>query len=236
MIRRIGRLVRDSVRDIAGGLIAGLPGPTGRRLRRVWWGRRLAYLGPRVAIDEGVRIEGAEWISIGADTWIDRGVILLAGPPRPGRETRRLDNGNFAGRPGEMRLGARCHVGPYTILSAMGGLELGDEVTVSAGGRLYSLSHHYRSHARPHDRTIAFGSQTPDDRQALVAGPIVLGENVGLGADCLVLPGVSIGACSFVAPRSVVRRDLPANTLAGGDPAEIRGPRFAEDDREERSR
>jgi acetyltransferase-like isoleucine patch superfamily enzyme len=167
-------------------------------------------------------------VSIDDDTWIDRGVVLLAAPARGGRETRWLPNEDFAGEPGELRIGKRCHIGPYSILSGKGGLFVGDDVTISAGGRVYSLSHHYRSYARPWDTSVGFGSQVPDDRQVLLAGPITIGTNAGLGADVLVLPGVRIGRGGFIAPRSVVRSSIPDYSLAGGDPAEVRGPRFAE--------
>ena len=122
-----------------------------------------------------------------------------------------------------LRIGERCHIGPYSILSGIGGLEIGDEVTVSAGGRIYSLSHHYRSFARPEDRTVGFGSMLPDDRQAMVIGPVVIGRNTGLAADCLVLPGVTIGEDSFLLPRSLVRTDIEPGVIAGGDPGGHRG-------------
>ena len=185
-----------------------------------------------MAIDEGVRIDGPGWIRIGDDTWIDRGVILIAGPTRPGRETR-LRPGDAAETPspsaGDLTIGGHCHIGPYSVLSGLGGLSIGDEVTISTGGRIYSLSHHYRSFERPWDRTVGFGSMLPDDRQSMVAGPITIGSNVGFGADCLVLPGVTVGPQSFVLPRAVVRDDIPAGSLAGGDPAKVIGPRFADE-------
>lgn len=224
MIRRLRRLAGVPA-DLVQAVVTSIPGATGRAMRRWYWGRRMAFLGRRVAIDEGVRIDHPERISIGEDTWIDRGVILIAGEPRPGRETRELGGNGVA--PGMLRIGARCHIGPYTILSGIGGLDIGDEVTVSAGGRVYSLSHHYRSFARPDDRAVGFGSMLPDDRQAMLIGPVVIGRNAGLAADCLVLPGVTIGEDSFVLPRSLVRTDIEPGVLAGGDPAVTRGPRYA---------
>jgi acetyltransferase-like isoleucine patch superfamily enzyme len=224
MTRRLRRLAGVPA-DLLQGAVTSIPGATGRAIRRWYWGRRMAFLGRRVAIDEGVRIDHPERISIGDDTWIDRGVILIAGEPRPGRETRQRRGDGVAA--GMLRIGERCHIGPYSILSGIGGLEIGDEVTVSAGGRVYSLSHHYRSFARPEDRTVGFGSMLPDDRQAMVIGPVVIGRNTGLGADCLVLPGVTIGEDSFLLPRSLVRTDIEPGVVAGGDPAVTVGPRYA---------
>ncbi|SDU79664.1 maltose O-acetyltransferase [Arcanobacterium phocae] len=51
--------------------------------------------------------------------------------------------------------------------------------------------------------------------------PIVVGNNVWLGAGVMVLPGVSIGDNSVIGAGSVVTRDIPANTVAVGSPAHV---------------
>jgi acetyltransferase-like isoleucine patch superfamily enzyme len=60
----------------------------------------------------------------------------------------------------------------------------------------------------------------------MVSGPITIGSNVGFGADCMVLPGVTVGGESFVLPRAIVRDDIAPGSLVGGDPALSIGPRF----------
>ncbi|MDD7541480.1 MAG: sugar O-acetyltransferase [Mobiluncus porci] len=51
--------------------------------------------------------------------------------------------------------------------------------------------------------------------------PITIGDNVWLGANTLVLPGVTIGENTVVGAGSVVTRDLPANVIAFGNPARV---------------
>ena len=48
-----------------------------------------------------------------------------------------------------------------------------------------------------------------------------IGDNVWIGANALVLPGVSIGSNAVIAAGAVVNRDVPANVVAGGLPARI---------------
>jgi acetyltransferase-like isoleucine patch superfamily enzyme len=51
------------------------------------------------------------------------------------------------------------------------------------------------------------------------AAPVVIERGSFVGASVTLLPGVRIGALSFVAAGSVVTADVPAGTLAAGVPA-----------------
>lgn len=52
-----------------------------------------------------------------------------------------------------------------------------------------------------------------------VAQPIVIGKNVWIGDGALIGKGVSVGDNSVIGARSVVTKDIPANTVAAGNPA-----------------
>ena len=53
------------------------------------------------------------------------------------------------------------------------------------------------------------------------ARPIVVGDNVWLGANVVVLPGVTIGSNVTVGAGSVVNRDIPDNCVAVGNPCRV---------------
>ena len=53
------------------------------------------------------------------------------------------------------------------------------------------------------------------------AYPITVGDNVWIGANVSVLPGVSIGDNSVIGAGSVVTRSIPANVLAAGNPCRV---------------
>jgi maltose O-acetyltransferase len=53
------------------------------------------------------------------------------------------------------------------------------------------------------------------------AQPITIGDNVWLGGGAIVLPGVSIGDNSVIGAGAVVTKDIPANSLAVGNPARV---------------
>ena len=60
-------------------------------------------------------------------------------------------------------------------------------------------------------------------------GDIVVGNDVWLGRECVVMPGVKIGDGAIVAAYSVVTRDVAPYTVAGGNPARFIKNRFDEE-------
>ena len=51
--------------------------------------------------------------------------------------------------------------------------------------------------------------------------PVRIGHNVWIGANSVVLPGVTIGDNSVIGAGSVVTRDIPANVVAVGNPCRV---------------
>lgn len=54
-----------------------------------------------------------------------------------------------------------------------------------------------------------------------VSKPITIGNNVWIGMNCIILKGVKIGNGAVIAAGSIVTKDIPANSLVGGNPAKI---------------
>lgn len=61
--------------------------------------------------------------------------------------------------------------------------------------------------------------------------PVKIGANVWIGANSVVLPGVTIGENSVIGAGSVVTKDIPANVVAVGNPCRVLRP-IGEHDRE----
>jgi acetyltransferase-like isoleucine patch superfamily enzyme len=53
------------------------------------------------------------------------------------------------------------------------------------------------------------------------ARPIIIEDDVWIGAQTIVLPGVRIGKGSVIGAGSVVTRDVPPFTVAAGNPAKV---------------
>lgn len=86
-----------------------------------------------------------------------------------------------------------------------GGIVLGDGALIGHNVVLATLNH----------------DEHPERRHILHPAPIVLGQNVWIGANATVVPGVAIGDGAIVAAGAVVTKDVPPNTVVGGVPARI---------------
>lgn len=76
----------------------------------------------------------------------------------------------------------------------------------------------------------AWTEATPDHMSQLPRkGDTVVGNDVWLGRECVVMPGVKIGDGAIVTAYSVVTRDVAPYTVAGGNPARFIKNRFDEE-------
>ena len=80
--------------------------------------------------------------------------------------------------------------------------------------------------AHPHDymqrRMDCWKSMDEESYSKLVpTAPIVIEDDVWIGARCQILKGVHIGARSIIAAGSIVTKDIPADVIAGGNPCRV---------------
>ena len=59
------------------------------------------------------------------------------------------------------------------------------------------------------------------DEQGVSTQPVVISDDVWIGANAVILPGVTIGRHCVIAAGAVVTKDVPDNTLVGGIPAKV---------------
>lgn len=106
---------------------------------------------------------------------------------------------------GSVAVGRNTWVGPFTILDGSGGLEIGDNCTISAGVQVYS-----------HD-TVEWAVSGGTAAYAHAATRI--GSNCYVGPNAVIAKGVTIGDGAIVGANSLVLKDVPAGAKVGGSPA-----------------
>lgn len=200
------------------------PGWFGNKLRYFYYKVRCKHLGKKVRIDVGAIIENPQWVFVGDNTWIDKHCILIAGQvKKEGMRGKVGKNPDYLFKEGELRIGANVHIAPFCIIQAHAGVFIEDNSGFSSGVKVYSFSNFPVDPNNPSEE-IYF---TPmRKKSAYFFAPIVIKDNVGIALNSIVLPGVTIGEKSFVAPCSVVMTSFKPNSYIAGNPARRIRERF----------
>lgn len=109
-------------------------------------------------------------------------------------------------------------------------LHIGDRSWIGEGVWLHNQDHVYVGNdvVLSQEAFITTGSHAHRDDMALVTKPVIIEAGAWLTTRTLVLGGSRIGLSALISPNSVVgpNQNVPANTVAGGNPCREIGPRF----------
>jgi len=208
-----GRYLLEQLPQWSLGFVPGLPGIALRSLGYRWlFGRgsvapvveagveffhmNSIFLEKSVYVDRGARLHASRAsITVGACCRIMRGAYLCS----------YVSNA----APGEgIALGPRCWIGINAVLaSGRGGLTLGENVLVGPGAICVTGDHDFRR------------ADLASLDQEYLGRPIVIGDNVWIGAGAVVLGGVKVGDRAVIAAGAVVTRDVAPGSVVGGVPA-----------------
>ena len=93
-------------------------------------------------------------------------------------------------------------IGDYAILYNLGKIKIGKRSVISQYAHLCAGTHDYTMHSFP-----------------LIRAPITIGDDVWIGADAFIGPGVHVGSLSVLGARSSAYKDLPQKQVFVGNPA-----------------
>ena len=172
-----------------------------RALPTLRWIYRRAYTRAYAAL-RGVRVGPGTIIRPGASLSREGGGSITLGAKcvvHPGAKI--LTYG------GDVELGSRCSVNPYAVLYGHGGLRIGDYVRIASHCVVIPSNHGFDDTQRP----IA---EQPETRRG-----IMIGDDVWLGAQVVVLDGSVLEDGCVVGAGAVVRGRLEARMVYAGVPA-----------------
>jgi acetyltransferase-like isoleucine patch superfamily enzyme len=134
-------------------------------------------------------------ITLGDDVWLSRGCYVLAH------------------RNVEVRIDSQTYVGHRCLLYGTGGIHIGRDALLANDVQLICGNHTFARR------------DMPIRLQPTVERPIIIEEDVWLGASVIVLGDVTVGKGSVVGAGAVVTRSLPPYSIARGVPAKVVGVR-----------
>ena len=104
-------------------------------------------------------------------------------------------------------------IGDYTRIgihcTVIGPVCIGNNVNLAQGITVTALNHNFEDSSRR------------IDEQGISTKPVVIGDDVWIGANAVILPGVTIGRHVVVAAGAVVTKDIPDYSLVAGIPAKV---------------
>lgn len=148
-------------------------------------------------------IHGVKYIKIGSGTDFGKQMVLTAWD--------RYEGDTFSP---EIHIGEQCHFGDYVHITAINRIVIGNNVLT---GRWVTITDNSHGDTDPHTLTIP-----PINRRLISKGPVVIGDNVWIGDKATILPGVTIGEGAIIAANAVVTKQVPAFSVAAGNPARIK--------------
>lgn len=108
-----------------------------------------------------------------------------------------------------IHVGADVFINQNCTIYDLAPVVIGDEVMIGPNVSLITSGHPLEPSRR---------------RAGVLARPIAIGKGAWIAAGVTVIGGVTVGEHSVVAAGSVVTKDIPANCLAGGNPARVIRP------------
>ncbi len=91
-------------------------------------------------------------------------------------------------------------------------IQIGRYVKIGGGTRISDTNHHVLDWER---------RRNPQSDSQSKSAPIIIGDDVFVGANCYIGKGVEIGDRSIIAAGSVVIKSIPPDCIAGGNPCKV---------------
>jgi acetyltransferase-like isoleucine patch superfamily enzyme len=191
-----------------------IPTIVGVGLRGIFY-RLIMKMQGLAAIENGVRLRYANYITLARGVYLDQGVYLHACPKGISiGENSIVMHGavlhvyNFRGLPGSgIWIGKDSLVGEYSVIRGQGGVTIGDRVYTSPFTQILAVNHVFNNPERPFTE------------QGITAEGIVIEDDVWLGAGAIVTDGVCVGKGAVVAAGAVVTQNVAPYTVVAGVPA-----------------
>ena len=108
---------------------------------------------------------------------------------------------------GDVLIGDYTRIGMHNTV--IGPVTIGNHVNLAQGITITALNHNFTD------------KEKRIDEQGISTSSVNIGDDIWIGANAVILPGVTIGHHAVIAAGAVVNKDVPAHTLVAGVPAKV---------------
>lgn len=98
-----------------------------------------------------------------------------------------------------------------STICAMNSIIIGNNVLIGGGSCIWDTDFH----------PLDYKKRIENDINSIDSKPVVISDNVFIGAHSIILKGVTIGECAIIGAGSVVTKSIPAYEVWGGNPAKF---------------
>ena len=192
--------------------------PLLREIRYKYWNRLFFRLigiryGKNMQINNKIYVRGCGDVTIGDDfRFTSDGCINPI--------CRNIRGAFYLGKPHvKIKIGDRVGMSSVCLWSNEE-IKIGNDVNI--GGDTLVLD----NDAHPIDYELRRRIERNDSEQvssddSVKTAPVIIEDDVWIGARCIILKGVRIGSRSIIAAGSVVTKDIPSDCIAGGNPCKV---------------
>lgn len=114
------------------------------------------------------------------------------------------------GHNAEVTIGSNSRI-HGSCIHAISKISIGEYCLIAANCNIMDSNGHESLMEKPEDRLLTIDKPKP----------IIIENNVWIGANCIILKGVTIGQGAIIAAGSVVTKDVPKYSIVGGNPARL---------------
>jgi len=195
--------------------------------------KRIAYWFYQLGYFEAIRIQSLQRLkvlekiaTIGSDVWISDGAIIINKTQpkyklRIGNKSRIMGSLLLFDFDGEIEIGTDCFVGPDTRIWSAKKIKIGDRVLIAHNVNIHDNISHPLDASERYRENSDFILTGTHSKTELKADEIIIGNDVWIGFNTIILRGVNIGNGAIVGAGSVVTQDIAPWTVNVGNPLRV---------------
>lgn len=171
------------------------------RAKALYWSIRAEWT--------GLQLRGLLWLPLRIGVMARR--LFLPSFLSGMGEKNNIQGGLTLITPEKFCLGSNCEIAQGVFITAGGGVRLGDWVGIGPDAKIWSVNHRYSD------------PDTPWILQGWEYKEVIIEDDVWIGANSFIMPGVHVGKGAIISACTVVSKSVPPYAVMSGNPGRVVG-------------